>query len=165
MDTFQNRNIPSRRRPSRNSVRVPFDNRSVLLFVAVAANHRQCVLAHPAAVDCLLDAWRNACDWLVVRYMVMPDHVHFLCIPGAIPIPDFHRWMHYWKSLAARTFPLPHACPLWQRQCWDTQIRSGEHFSGKWKYIRANPVRKALVRHPDEWPYQGSLFPFRWHDA
>lgn len=165
MTSSDNTPYPTRRRPSRNSVHEPLDNRTVLLFVTVNAARRQRVFDHPAAVDCLLDAWRNAKDWLVCRYMVMPDHVHLLCTPGAIPTPDFHRWMHFWKSLAARTFPLPHARPLWQRQCWDTQIRAGEHFSAKWEYIRNNPVRKGLVAHPDDWPFQGTLFPFHWHDA
>ena len=160
----ENTPFPTRERPSRNSVLTPLDNRSVLLFVTVNTNHRQRVFDHPAAVDCLLSAWRNARDWLVGRYMVMPDHVHLLCAPGRNPMPDFHRWMHFWKSLAARTFPLPHSLPLWQRQCWDTQIRQGEPFSEKWEYIRANPVRKGLVTRSEDWTYQGTLFHLAWHD-
>ncbi len=151
----------SRKRPSRNSVHGG-DGHPVVLFVTVNAEHRQRVFDHPAAVDCMLDAWRNARDWLVSRYVIMPDHVHLLCVPGGIPVPDFHRWMKYWKAKVALSFPLPHSHPLWQRQCWDTQLRGGEHFSAKWEYIRANPVRKGLVANPDDWPYQGMLFPVAW---
>ena len=165
MTTYENTSHPSRKRPSRNSVLEPLDNRSVLLFVSVNADRRQCVFDHPDAVQCLLAAWRDARDWLVTRYMVMPDHVHILCTPGRIPTPDFHRWMKYWKAKVSLSFPRPHTRPLWQRQCWDTQVRSGEDFSEKWEYIRANPVRKGLVSHPDDWPYQGTLFPFFWHDT
>jgi putative transposase len=154
--------LPSRKRPSRNSVRGNSDNRPIVLFVTVNAARRQRVFDHPAAMDCLLDAWRNAQDWLVSRYMIMPDHVHLLCVPGRIPVPDFHRWMKYWKGKASLSFPLPHSHPLWQRQCWDTQLRCGEHFSAKWEYIRANPVRKGLVAHADDWPFQGTLFPIVW---
>ena len=154
----------SRRRPSRNSVLERSDNQSVLLFVTVCANHRQRVFAHPSARDCLLAAWNDAQDWRIARYMVMPDHIHLLCFPGDSPIPDFHRWLKYWKAKVALSFPLPHARPLWQRQCWDTQIRQGEHFSEKWAYIRANPVRKGLVARPEDWPYQGTLHAFSWHD-
>lgn len=92
----------------------------------------------------------------------MPDHVHLLCCPGTLPVPDFHTWMKYWKTLVARTFPVPHVRPLWQRQCWDVQIRTGENFAEKWAYIRANPVRKGLVSRADDWPYQGELFPIPW---
>ena len=154
--------FPVRKRPSRNSVGGLFFDRPIALFVTVNANRRQRVLAHPAAVACLLDAWKNAQDWLVSRYIVMPDHVHFLCVPGRIPVPDFHRWMKYWKAMVALSFPLLHARPLWQRQCWDTQLRDGEHFSAKWEYLRANPVRKGLVARADDWPYQGTLCPMAW---
>jgi putative transposase len=130
----------SRRRPSRNSVLEGSDSQSILLFVTVCANGRQRIFAHPAAMNCLLAAWDNAQDWRIARYMVMPDHVHLLCFPGNPSIPDFHRWLKYWKAKVALSFPLPHVRPLWQRQCWDTQIRQGGHFSEKWEYIRANPV-------------------------
>ncbi|MBR4188575.1 MAG: hypothetical protein IKQ55_01275 [Kiritimatiellae bacterium] len=157
--------LPSRRRPSRNSVHErPGDRRPVILFVTAVADHRQPVFAHPDAHACLLDAWRAAKDWLVCRYVIMPDHIHLLCCPGALPVPDFHRWMKYWKAKVSFSFPLPHSRPLWQRQCWDTQIRAGEHFSAKWEYLRANPVRKGLVATPNDWPYQGELFSIPWRD-
>jgi REP element-mobilizing transposase RayT len=51
---------------------------------------------------------------------------------------------------------------LWQRDVWDTQLRSGVHYAEKWDYVRCNPVRKELVHAPDEWPFQGELNVLRW---
>jgi putative transposase len=45
----------------------------------------------------------------------------------------------------------------WQSDCWDTQMRSGEHYREKWEYVRLHPVRKDLVQSPDDWPWQGVL--------
>jgi REP element-mobilizing transposase RayT len=52
--------------------------------------------------------------------------------------------------------------PLWQKDCWDTQLRRAESYSEKWEYVRQNPVRAGLVANPDDWPYQGVLNTLRW---
>mgnify|MGYP003875432317 CR=1 FL=1 len=53
---------------------------------------------------------------------------------------------------------------FWQRDFWDTQLRRGESYSAKWKYVRHNPVRAGLVPSADLWPYQGELNVLRWHE-
>jgi len=50
----------------------------------------------------------------------------------------------------------------WQSDCWDTQIRSGEHYHEKWDYVRLNPVRRNLVSTPEDWPWQGVLGTIEW---
>ncbi len=156
--------LPVRHRPSLNSIHVGNDNRATILFVSVNANKRQRVFDNPAAVACILSAWNDARDWLVGRYVIMPDHVHFCCAPAKWPVPDFHKWMRYWKTKVALSFPTEHARPLWQRQCWDTQLRQGESFEEKCRYMVDNPVRKGLVSRAEDWPYQGMLNVFTWHE-
>ena len=51
---------------------------------------------------------------------------------------------------------------LWQRDFWDTQIRSRTHYDEKWSYVRMNPVRQGLAQTPDDWPFQGEMFPLAW---
>ncbi len=51
---------------------------------------------------------------------------------------------------------------LWQRDFWDTQIRSRTHYDEKWSYVRMNPVRQGLAQIPDEWLFQGEVFPLVW---
>lgn len=66
----------------------------------------------------------------------------------------------------ASTPSVPSASALvWQRDYWDRQLRSGESYSEKWAYVRANPVRAGLVARPEGWPYQGEMCVLRWHDA
>ena len=58
----------------------------------------------------------------------------------------------------------PRNPPLWQRDCWDRQLRTGESYTQKWEYVRNNPVRKGLVACADDWPYQGELNVLEWHE-
>ena len=155
---------PARKHPSRNSILTTRDNRAIILFVTVVANNRQSVLADGKVQSLLLDMWRRVKGWIVGRYMIMPDHIHFFCAPTDYPPSDFHAWMACWKRMVSNRFPCPHALPLWQRDCWDTQLRCGESYAAKWEYVRANPVRKGLVDSPDSWPFQGELNVLAWHD-
>lgn len=155
---------PARKRPSKNSVLLTHDNRAIILFVTIVANLRQKVLDNKIAFDCIIDTWRKADNWLVGRFVIMPDHIHFFCAPSTYPPPNFHSWLNYWKSLSSRTFPAEHNIPLWQRNCWDTQLRNGDSYAEKWEYVRNNPVRRGLVDDADDWPYQGEMNILAWHD-
>ena len=167
------------------------DNRSIMLYVTVVTEKRMPILANNAVLDCVLQAWRAETDWLVGWYVLMPDHIHLFCSPATYPPPDFHRWMKKWKAQVSRTFPLelrvggsrlsrpnnaaatsaalpnaalPRLPPLFQRDCWDRQLRTGESYAQKWEYVRNNPVRKGLVANADDWPYQGRMNILEWHE-
>ena len=192
--------FPQRHHPSRNSVVTFHDNRSIMLYVTVVTEKRMPVLSSREIHDIIISSWKAADLWLVGRYMIMPDHIHFFCAPSSYPPPDFHRWMAYWKSLAAKAYwralggsrscatagdtdarervppvvadasdarervPPARNPPLFQRDCWDRQLRTGESYAQKWEYVRNNPVRKGLVANVDEWPYQGELNVLHWHE-
>ena len=214
--------LPQRRHPSRNSVMTHLDNRAIMLYVTVVTGKRNAMLADKAVQACIVAAWKAAADWLVGRYVIMPDHIHFFCAPATYPPPDFHRWMKQWKAQVSRSFPiglragrahgrvalvatgngadtshgrvalvatgngadaalpptddaaatsaalpnvpLSRPPPLFQRDCWDRQLRTGESYAQKWEYVRNNPVRKGLVAHADEWPYQGQVNVLDWHE-
>ena len=171
--------LPVRHHPSHNSVREPLGNRPVLLFVTMVTEHRLPLFRNPAVIEAVLRAWDLARNWLVGRYVFMPDHIHFFCAPGAIPTPDFHQWMRYWKRLATQFITGPGGRPspaadaaridvrppkLWQDGCWDTQLRKGDSYTEKWSYVRNNPVRKGYVASPDDWPWQGEIHVLEWHE-
>lgn len=96
----------------------------------------------------------------------MPDHIHLFCAPGRIPMTSLAQWVQYWKGLVARRFSegpgVAAGFKLWQRDYWDTQMRSREHYEEKLAYVRMNPVRKGLANAPGAWLYQGEVFSIRW---
>jgi REP element-mobilizing transposase RayT len=85
----------------------------------------------------------------------MPDHVHLFCSPTTPDAENVQKLVAYWKRLVSRE--LADLQPLWQRDCWDTQLRNVGHYGEKWEYVVQNPVRKELVTSPEQWPYQGCL--------
>jgi len=51
----------------------------------------------------------------------------------------------------------------WQEgKPWDTRLRRSESYAEKWQYVRENPLRKGLVKCPEDWPYQGMLNVLQW---
>ena len=64
---------------------------------------------------------------------------------------------------------LDHACAGWPdvavARDWHAWhligdvLRSEESYSQKWVYVAENPVRKSLATRPEDWPYQGEIYP------
>ena len=92
--------------------------------------------------------------------MVMPDHIHLFCAQGCGQPPPVQAWSKYWKRLVSQSATA--LCGQWIPDCWDTQMRSQEHYSQKLEYVAQNPVRCGLVAHSEEWPYQGKINDLAW---
>lgn len=173
--------LPVRKQPSKNSVRIwGGDTRPVILFVTVCTEGRAAVLDNADAVAIILKAFAEADLWCVGRYVIMPDHMHFFCSPRTMPPCDFQRWVKYWKSRVTRLWHQggPRFCaaegtavadaqkrvpPVFQRECWDVQMRNAAQYAEKMNYVVGNPVRKGLVDDWHKWPYQGELTHLEWH--
>ena len=130
-------------------------NQPTVLHVTICTAGRQKILATAEVQAVLVDAWRAAAHWLTGRYVIMPDHLHFFCVPGVIDYPPVRRWAGFWKRLVGKREPAL-AC-IFQEDCWDTQMRSREHYEEKVSYIRNNPVRAGLVSVSEAWPFQGKV--------
>ena len=154
---------PERRSPARHPWK-RIENRKVIVFLTVCTKNRRALLADPQIHQMLISHWIRADTWDVGRYVILPDHLHLFASPKTPESPAIRKWMTYWKSSASREWPGRKDGPVWQRDCWDRQLRSGESYSKKWEYVRMNPVRHGLVNQPEDWPYQGELNEFVWHD-
>jgi len=135
-----------------------------ILFITVCTQDREEVLAIEDVHQTILNAWKAADAWLVGRYVLMLDHIHFFASPASVDSADLKKWMAYWRSHATRNWPRPEEYPIWQRDYWDRALRRGQSYSEKWEYVRNNPVRGRLVSDPDDWPFQGELNELIWHD-
>ena len=151
---------PVHHRPSEHSV-LSLANRTDLLFVTVCTKDRQPILANKKVVDVILNSWLEASHWLVGKYVIMPDHVHFFCVPNVLD-PNLKRWISYWKRLVTQEIGTV-SKGLWQSGLWDTQIRTGKMYEEKWEYVRHNPVRHRLVAEPEDWKFAGELNLLEWH--
>ena len=136
--------------------------RPIIIFVTVCTDRRKPILASAECLRLLADAWRQGGEWLVGRFVIMPDHVHLFCSPATQNPYPLAKWVTYWKSLTSKSWPRNDDFPIWQKDFWDRRLRSDESYGDKWEYVRCNPLRHGLVTSPEQWPYQGELNVLRW---
>lgn len=151
--------LPNRASPT-HSPNIQRHNQPVILFVTVCTRDRRNILACDRAHAALRDAWARAGQYRVGSYVVMPDHVHLFCSPATCETENVQKWVAYWKRLVSTA--LKDQSPVWQRHCWDTQLRDVHHYGEKWEYVVGNPVRKQIAAQAEDWPYQGCLNELRW---
>ena len=139
-------------------------NLTPVVFLTVCIKDRRPILAQSDINDLLIDIWSDEkSHWVVGRYVLMPDHLHLFCTPRSRESLGIKKWVNFWKSKASNRWPRTDEYPIWLNDVWDTQLRTGESYSGKWKYVRNNPVRHGLVSNADDWPFQGELTILHWH--
>ena len=155
--------LPERKHPAHHPA-IDSNNRSIILFVTVCTKARIPWLANKHTEQALNTAWLHSTNWIVGKYVILPDHIHLFCAPAVYPRTELKRWIAYWKRQA--TIDIRTTCPefKWQRDFWDTQLRKGNSYSEKWAYVQNNPVRHKLTNNAHDWPYQGELNVLQWHD-
>ena len=118
-------------------------------FLTVCTARRQKILAAAVPAKILIDSWTAAPKvhgWVVGRYVVMSDHVHFFASPGAKAkslsafIRDWKKWTTRQLHNAGIVAPI-----VWQTEFFDHVLRSADSYEEKWNYVRDNPVRAGLV--------------------
>lgn len=130
-----------------------------IYFLTACVAERQRLLDRPRASEILIASWCLAPRfhrWVIGRYVVMPDHVHFFAQPqlGAKSLSDFLR---DWKKWTARKLIVQQLAspPVWQPEFFDHIIRSPDSYSEKWQYVWENPVRAGLASSSEDWPFAG----------
>jgi REP element-mobilizing transposase RayT len=128
-------------------------------FLTVCTAGRRHILANPEVAPLLVTAWRNSPSfhgWVVGRFVIMPDHVHFFARPQpeakspSAFVCDWKKWTA--REIVAQTTA---TAPVWQSEFFDHVLRSADSYSEKWDYVRHNPVRAGLCAQAEEWPWSG----------
>ncbi len=118
--------------------------------IAFSPEGRDAILQH-----CLHD---NRKRYELHAAVVMPDHVHLLLTP----LRDERGWPHslptilkQLKGASARSVNKLSGSsgPVWQEESFDHILRSQESFEKKLEYLRQNPVRRGLVRRPEDYKW------------
>ena len=144
-----------------------------LHFLNCSCYHRQLWLAEPCRRDLFLDIFeqvRQRYRFVVVGYVVMPDHIHLLISEPELGTPSTvmqvlkqrfaHQVLH--PSLQAPVgpsfasfakgghFPEQH---VWQRRFYDFNVWSQRKRVDKLRYMHRNPVKRGLVLEPEQWEW------------
>ena len=96
----------------------------------------------------------RACEFDILAYCFMADHLHLLvqATTSDSPLLPFVKLCRQRTTLAVKRAP---GTLLWQRGYHERTLRSDERVETVAKYIEANPVRAGLVQTAGEWPYTG----------
>ena len=96
---------------------------------------------------------RRKLDFSLCGYVLMPDHWHAL-IRVSHPL-TISRVVQNIKWISARRLNQHRNStgPVWQHQFWDRFVRHEKEFGHRLAYMHRNPVRKGLVKHPEEWKW------------
>jgi putative transposase len=143
-----------------------------LHFVTFSCYERRPLLDTAAARNAILQVlavMRERRKFLLVGYVVMPDHVHLL-----ISEPEKNDLSVVVKALKCRVSTemidirrlessrdgnrgeaLPH---FWLPRFHDFNVYTSEKKKEKLQYMHENPVTRGLVRFPGEWMWSSFLF-------
>jgi putative transposase len=101
---------------------------------------------------------RDRHGFLLVGYVVMPEHIHMLI--SEAPTLDPSSVMMVLKSnlaLALNTSTGSIATPFWENRFYDFNVYSAYKRREKLDYMHMNPIKRGLVRNPRFWPWSSFL--------
>ena len=135
------------------------EGQPTIIFDTVCTKNRLPWLADEQVHRLLREVWQEASAWLLGRYVIMPDHIHFFAAATESAIP-YDNWVRYWKSQFTKRHKVPEHG--WLTDHWDVRMRHEPQYEEKWLYVQQNPVRHDLVAVPEDWPYRGEIHELRW---
>lgn len=137
-----------------------------LHFLTCSCYHRQPWLSEPVRRDLflqILEQVRQRYRFVVVGYVVMPDHIHLLISEPERGTPS--TVMQVLKQRYARRVLLkkrgntlqtqfwPEQPHVWQRRFYDFNVWSERKRVEKLRYMHRNPVKCGLVAEPENWEW------------
>ena len=115
----------------------------------------------------ILDQVRSRFTFLLIGYVVMPEHVHLLMSEPEKGNPS--KALQVLKQKVSRSLRRPTRKPsaqlslgfvnaadspaFWQRRFYDFNVWSERKVREKLDYMHRNPVQRKLVSHPKDWPW------------
>ena len=138
-----------------------------LHFLTCTCYHRQKWLGEPKRRDLflhILEEARQRYGFVVVGYVVMPEHIHLLISEPEQGTPStvmqvvkqrFARRVLRRKRASSTQLKLwteeqPH---VWQKRFYDFNVWSRRKRVEKLRYTHRNPVKRGLVLEPEQWAW------------
>ena len=94
-------------------------------------------------------------DLAIDAYCFMPDHVHQLA-RGLTAESDMKAYINKAKQYSGYYFKKTFHVKLWQRYGHESVLRGADDPAKVVGYIIENPVRRGLVKSPEDYPFTGS---------
>ena len=137
-----------------------------LHFVTCSCDHRQPWLASPRRRDLflqILEQVRQRYRFVVVGYVVMPEHIHLLISEPEQGTPSTamqvlkqrfaRRVLRRKRRRQGQAEFWPEPIRAWQRRFYDFNVWSERKRIEKLRYMHRNPVKRGLVLEPEQWEW------------
>ncbi len=119
----------------------------------------ECGLRDPRVAACVEEAMRfhHGQRYELLAWCVMPNHVHVLVQVWDWPLA---KMLQNWKSIMAvkSNRILGRNGAFWQREYWDTFMRSEEQEKTAIRYVESNPAKAKLCPVAEDWPFSSARF-------
>ena len=120
----------------------------------------------------ILEQTRQRYRFVVVGYVVMPEHLHLLLGEPEVGTPS--TVMQVLKQRTARALlpktkrgdarqiglfgEAPASAPFWQRRFYDFNVWTDRKRVEKLRYMHGNPVKRGLAAEPEDWRWSSYRF-------
>jgi putative transposase len=126
-----------------------------LHFITFSCYDRAPLLDTPHARDTFLQMLERVRSWysfVVIGYVVMPEHVHLIVSePEKRPLALALQMI---KQMVSRKLLEPGVkTPFWSPRYYDFNVWSETKRIEKLRYLHRNPVRRGLVEKPEDWEW------------
>ena len=140
-----------------------------LHFLTTCCYHRRPLLGTARRRDLflnILEQTRQRYHFVVLGYVVMPEHFHLLISEPELADPSvimkvikqrfarrIQRRRRKNSNAQATLWPNSSAFHVWQKRFYDFNVWSERKRIEKLRYIHRNPVKRGLVSEPDQWAW------------
>ena len=136
-------------------------------FITNSCYQRRPLLNTPRARDCflsVLEQTRQGYRFVVVGYVVMPEHIHLLITEPEVGSPSIVMQVLKQRTAKAllpkrkrrdaqqkRLFDEEPRRAFWQARFYDFNVWTTKKRVEKLRYMHRNPVKRGLVDAPEQW--------------
>jgi REP element-mobilizing transposase RayT len=128
-------------------------------FVTTTTAERARIFRDPQVANLFIEGLltlRDELGFLLLSYVVMPEHVHLIVIPG--PTVALPRIMQHIKGRFARRFNEGAGAKgkVWQPRYYESIMRDERSLLAAVEYIEQNPVKAGLAPDASQYPYSSA---------
>ncbi len=130
-----------------------------IYFITICAHMQQNLFQRDAIAELMVGTffkYRDAGEFELHEYVVMPNHVHLLLSIG--DQQQLSRAIQLIKggfSHSLRENGIVFRA-VWEQRYYDRRVRDENEFAEFARYIRQNPVRKRLAERAEDYPYSSA---------
>jgi putative transposase len=127
-------------------------------FTASVREHTPLFTADKSVADFvdILDWARKRNGCVVLLYCFMPDHLH-LVVHGTSEHADLFKMMVDFKQKSGFFLRSNRSNCRWQKDFYDSVLRTDQQLAKYSRYVAENPVRRGLVAYWQDYPYTDAL--------